>query len=232
MNTQLYDRGVNTFSPEGRLYQVEYASESIKLGTTVIGISCRDGIVMVAENRVISPLVVGKSLNKVFEIDKEIGLSVSGLIGDGHLIIKYAREVSQMHRFKYNESINPIMLIQYISDLFMRFGESGSDDSDEKRIISRPFGVSMLLSGFHNNVFSMFYLDPSGSFLKYKYKAIGVSSEIAENFLKDKWNENLSIDEAKDLAINTLKCVMEDKENINNIQISITDKDGFRTVSQ
>ena len=71
-----YDRGVNTFSPEGRLFQVEYAIEAIKIGTTAVGISTSEGVVIAVEKRLLSPLQEPGSVEKIYEIDSHIGCSV------------------------------------------------------------------------------------------------------------------------------------------------------------
>eukprot|EP01033_Poteriospumella_lacustris_P016896 gene16895-12093_t len=76
-----YDRGVNTFSPEGRLFQVEYAIEAVKLGSTAVGIQTREGVVLAIEKRLTSALLEPSSVEKVLEIDSHIGAAFSGLIG-------------------------------------------------------------------------------------------------------------------------------------------------------
>ena len=73
MTRSEYDRGVNTFSPEGRIFQVEYAIEAIKLGSTAIGIQTSEGVVLAVEKRITSPLIEPKSIEKIFEIDKHVG---------------------------------------------------------------------------------------------------------------------------------------------------------------
>lgn len=82
-----YDRGVNTFSPEGRLFQVEYAIEAIKLGSTAIGICTSEGVVLAVEKRITSPLMEPTTIEKIVEVDKHIGCAVSGLIADSRTMI-------------------------------------------------------------------------------------------------------------------------------------------------
>lgn len=82
-----YDRGVNTFSPEGRLFQVEYAIEAIKLGSTAIGICTGEGVVLAVEKRITSPLMEPTTIEKIVEVDKHIGCAVSGLIADSRTMI-------------------------------------------------------------------------------------------------------------------------------------------------
>lgn len=82
-----YDRGVNTFSPEGRLFQVEYAIEAIKLGSTAIGIRTPEGVVMAVEKRITSPLMEPATVEKIVEVDKHIGCATSGLMADARLVL-------------------------------------------------------------------------------------------------------------------------------------------------
>jgi 20S proteasome subunit alpha 5 len=91
-----YDRGVNTFSPEGRLFQVEYAIEAIKLGSTAVGIQVKEGVILAVEKRLTSSLLVPSSVEKIMEIDKHIGAAMSGLIADARTLVDHARVEAQV----------------------------------------------------------------------------------------------------------------------------------------
>ncbi|KAH0453633.1 hypothetical protein IEQ34_017957 [Dendrobium chrysotoxum] len=140
-----YDRGVNTFSPEGRLFQVEYAIEAIKLGSTAIGIKTKGGVVLAVEKRVTSPLLEPSSVEKIMEIDEHIGCAMSGLIADARTLVEHARVETQNHRFSYGEPMTVESTTQALCDLALRFGE-GDEES-----MSRPFGVSLLIAGHDEN---------------------------------------------------------------------------------
>ena len=105
-----YDRGVNTFSPEGRLFQVEYAIEAVKLGSTAVGIHTAMGVVLAVERRLTSPLLEPSSVVKILEVDSHIGAAVSGLIGDARTLIDHARVEAQNHRFTFDEVIGSLNL--------------------------------------------------------------------------------------------------------------------------
>ncbi|CAG8499904.1 4953_t:CDS:2 [Funneliformis caledonium] len=94
-----YDRGVNTFSPEGRLFQVEYAIEAIKLGSTAVGIQTSQGIILAVEKRITSPLLVASSIEKIIEIDSHLGCAMSGLTADARTMIDHARVAAQSRPF-------------------------------------------------------------------------------------------------------------------------------------
>lgn len=149
-NRAEYDRGVNTFSPEGRLFQVEYAIEAIKvlyiycvavllnfqLGSTAIGIQTKEGVVLAVEKRITSPLMVSTSVEKLFEIDSHVGCAVSGLTADAKMLVEHARASAQQHTFVYNEPLKVESLTQSVCDLALRFGETGTG---EKTIMVKDF---------------------------------------------------------------------------------------------
>jgi 20S proteasome subunit alpha 5 len=228
-----YDRGVNTFSPEGRLFQVEYAIEAIKLGSTAIGIQTKDGVVLAVEKRLSSPLLDPNSVEKIAEIDTHIGAAMSGLVADARTLVDHARIEAQNHRFTYNECICVEPLTQAVCDLALSFGEGSDGDTDKKKRMSRPFGVALLLAGYDEiNLCQLYFSDPSGTFVRYKAKAIGAGSEGAQSNLEESYSENLSLQEIETLAISTLKQVMEEKISITNIEVArVTPTQGFHIAS-
>merc|ERR1712072_472483 len=140
MSRSEYDRGVNTFSPEGRLIQVEYAIEAIKHGSTAIGIATPEGCVLACEKRLTSTLMEPRSVEKIMEVDDHVGCAMSGLTADARTLIDRARVECQNHRFTYNEPMAVESITQSLCDVALRFSEEGDDDDGEDRL-SRPFGV-------------------------------------------------------------------------------------------
>jgi len=216
-----YDRGVNTFSPEGRLFQVEYAIAAINLGSTAIGIQTSEGIVLAAEKRVSSPLLLPSSIQKIAEIDSHVACAMSGLTADARTLIDHARVDAQNYRFTYDEPISVQSLTQSVCDLALRFGE----DRKDKDAMSRPFGVALLMGGWDGNTPVLFHTDPSGTFLQYAAKAIGSGSEGAQTQLENEYHRSLSLQEAEILALTVLRQVMEDKLEPNTVEIGIIGKD-------
>ncbi|KAB5564048.1 hypothetical protein DKX38_004102 [Salix brachista] len=234
-----YDRGVNTFSPEGRLFQVEYAIEAIKipllnvrscasyldriglfcgffnwLGSTAIGLKTKEGVVLAVEKRITSPLLEPSSVEKVMEIDECIGCAMSGLIADARTLVEHARVETQNHRFSYGEPMTVESTTQALCDLALRFGE-GDEES-----MSRPFGVSLLIAGHDEKGPSLYYTDPSGTFWQCNAKAIGSGSEGADSTLQEQYNKDLTLKEAETIALSILKQVMEEKVTPNNVDIA------------
>jgi 20S proteasome subunit alpha 5 len=214
-----YDRGVNTFSPEGRLFQVEYAIEAIKLGSTAVGIQTKQGCVLAVEKRLTSPLLDPASVEKIAEIDGHIGAAMSGLVADARTLVDHARVEAQNHTFTYDEPVGVEALTQAVCDLALSFGEG--QDGDSSKRMSRPFGVALLLAGYDElEGPQLFFSDPSGTFVRYKAKAIGAGSEGAQSNLMESYNENMTLEEAEELALSTLKQVMEEKISTENVEMA------------
>ncbi|KAJ1024193.1 hypothetical protein NDA16_003032 [Ustilago loliicola] len=222
-----YDRGVNTFSPEGRLFQVEYALEAIKLGSATVGIATKEGVVLGVEKRVQSKLLESSSIEKIMEVDQHLGAAMSGLTADARTMIEHARVTSQNHAFTYDEEIKVESVTQAVCDLALRFGESTAGD---EAMMSRPFGVALLIAGIDEKGPQLFHADPSGTFVRYDAKAIGSGSEGAQSELQDKYKKDMTLKQAEILCLRVLKQVMEEKLDQNNVQLATvtprTAKDG------
>lgn len=230
MNRSEYDRGVNTFSPEGRLFQVEYAIEAIKLGSTAVGIQTPGGVVLAVEKRVTSPLLESSSIEKIMEIDSHLGCAMSGLIADSRIMIDHARVEAQNHWFTFNEKMRVESVAQAVSDLALRFGESADG---EEAMMSRPFGIALLIGGIDENGPQLYHCDPSGTLTRYDAKAIGSGSEGAQSELQENFHKSLSLQEAIALSLKVLKQVMEEKISASNVQVAtVTVDQGYKLVPE
>ncbi|XP_060526378.1 proteasome subunit alpha type-5 isoform X2 [Cylas formicarius] len=210
-----YDRGVNTFSPEGRLFQVEYAIEAIKLGSTAIGICTSEGVVLAVEKRITSPLMEPTTIEKIVEVDKHIGCAVSGLMADSRTMIDKARLECQNHWFVYNEKMSIESCAQSVSNLAIQFGDSDDDGA----AMSRPFGVAILFAGIDEKGPQLYHMDPSGTFVQFDAKAIGSGSEGAQQSLQEVYHRSMTLEEATSSALTILKQVMEEKLNSSNVEV-------------
>jgi|Transcript_79887 20S proteasome subunit alpha 5 len=215
-----YDRGVNTFSPEGRLFQVEYALEAIKLGSTAIGICTNEGVILAVEKRITSPLIEASSIEKILEIDTHMGCAMSGLTADARTLIDHARVEAQAHWFTYNERMPIESNVHAISDVALEFSEEGG--KDKKNRMSRPFGVALLVAGVDPvDGPSLWNTEPSGTYTKYMACAIGSAQEGATNLLQEQYKKDMSFADAELLALTTLRQVMEEKLTKINIEVGI-----------
>jgi len=218
-----YDRGVNTFSPEGRLFQVEYAIEAIKLGSTSIGVQTSEGVVLAVEKRITSKLLEPSSVKKVVKLDQHIGCAMSGLVADARTLVEHARVETQNHWFVYNEQMGVEACVQGICDLALGFGEGE---------MARPFGVALLVAGVDEKGPVLYHTDPSGTFTRYEAKAIGAGSEGAQTYLQEHYNKSMKLHEAQKLALEVLKQVMEEKISATNVEVGVvsTRDNKFRIV--
>mgnify|MGYP001770797365 CR=1 FL=1 len=159
------DRAWMMLSPEGKLIQVEYAKQAAKAGSTAIGIIANDGIVVVADKKRSSKLIVSDSVEKILEIDDFILGTFSGFIPDGRVLIDYAREIAQSYRLQYGKQIDIELLVRELSDIMQSYTRYGG---------IRPFAVSLIIGGIDKDGKPKLYsLDPSGIFYKYLAIAIG-----------------------------------------------------------
>jgi len=224
-----YDRSVNTFSPEGRLFQVEYAIEAIKLGSTAIGIQTGEGVVLAVEKRITSSLMEPTSIEKIVEVDKHVAVAFSGLTADSKMLIERARVESQNHWFTHDRAMPIESIAQSVSNLAIQFGESDS----EAMSLSRPFGVALLFAGFDlDHGAQLFHMDPSGTYVQFDAKAIGSGSEGAQQSLQEVFHKEMSLKEAIKHAMSILKQVMEEKLSETNVEVAtVTKENGFQLLS-
>merc|ERR1711972_575967 len=223
MGKSEYDRGVNTFSPEGRLFQVEYALEAIKLGSTAIGIRTKEGVILAVEKRITSPLIDPTSIEKILEIDEHMGCAMSGLTADARTLVDHARVESQAHWFTYNERMPVESCVNSVADLALDFSDS---DKNKKKVMSRPFGVALLVASYDDDDGPvLFNTDPSGTFTKYMAASIGSAQEGATSMLQEQYNQDMALKEAETLALTTLRQVMEEKLSKENIEVGVVGAD-------
>jgi len=217
MGKSEYDRGVNTFSPQGRLFQVEYALEAIKLGSTALGIRTNEGVILAVEKRVTSPLIDPSSIEKILEIDVHMGCAMSGLTADARTLIDHARVEAQNHWFTYNERMPVESNVHAISDLALDFSSTGK----KEKTMSRPFGVALLVAGVDPvEGPALWNTEPSGTYTKYMAAAIGSAQEGATSLLNEQYNKDMTLADAEILALTVLRQVMEDKLNSDTVELA------------
>ncbi|OWT32971.1 proteasome endopeptidase complex, archaeal, alpha subunit [Methanobrevibacter sp. 87.7] len=211
-----YDRAITVFSPDGRLFQVEYAREAVKRGTTSLGIKSKDGIVLVVDKRSTSRLVEPKSIEKIFQIDNHIGAASSGLVADARVLIDRARVESQINKITYNEPIRVEALVKKICDMKQMYTQNGG---------VRPFGSALIIGGINKGQCRLFETDPSGALIEYKATAIGAGRSEAMEVFEDKYQDDMSLDEAIDLALDAVYEATEGKVTDKTVEIAVIDKD-------
>ncbi len=219
-----YDRAITVFSPDGRLFQVEYAREAVKRGTTAIGIKASDGVVLLADKRIASKLLEVRSLEKIFLIDEHIGAVTSGLVADARVLIDRGRLEAQINRIIYDEPIDVATLAKKICDFKQIYTQIGG---------LRPFGTALLLAGVYEGECYLFETDPSGALLEYKATAIGAGRNSVIEALESEYDMQMTCDDAIHLGLKALFRVSEGGASAMNVDIGIADlsKEKFRILS-
>jgi proteasome alpha subunit len=220
-----YDRAITVFSPDGRLYQVEYAREAVKRGTTAVGIKCNDGIVLLVDKRVNSKLLEPSSIEKIFKIDNHIGVASSGLVGDARSLVDRARVESQVNRVSYDEQIDVEMLSKKLCDHMQTYTQFGG---------ARPYGTALLIAGISDGQFRLFETDPSGTLLEYKATGIGIGRNAVMKVFEEEYNPEASIRDAILLGLKALHAATEGKFDVNTVEIGVVNNDtpAFRKMSR
>ena len=189
------------FSPEGRLFQVEYAKEAVKRGSTALGIVFKDGVLL-ATVKPKAPLMVSSSAEKTFQIDDHIGSVAAGLLADARSLVNLARVKAQIHRITYDEPIDVWGLAHIIGDRIQLSTMYAG---------LRPFGVSFLIGGIDKTGVHLIESDPSGMLYEWFAYAIGRGAVLANKIFKQKWKQNLSEKDAIELAVNILSKTEKEK---------------------
>lgn len=218
-----YDGAITIFSPEGRIYQVEYALELVKRGSPIVGVKSPEGVVLAAIEPKQSRLAAQINSKKIYQIDEHVAVAIAGLSPDARVLVRQARYVSQGNRMTYDEPVDIESLTSSVGDLLQTYTQNAG---------VRPFGVSIIFGGVDNHRVSLISTDPSGSYRGHKAHAIGRNSEKAMKVLHEQYREGMNLDEATALAIESLKEAADEEltpEDLNISLISVEQK--FRTLS-
>lgn len=224
-NQAAYDRAITVFSPDGRLYQVEYAREAVKRGTTAVGIKCHEGVVLIVDKRINSRLLEANSIEKIFRIDEHIGVASSGLVGDARALVDRARVEAQINRVTYDEPIDVETLAKKLGDHMQTYTQFGG---------ARPYGTALLITGVSDGKFRLFETDPSGTLLEYKATGIGTGRAAVMKQFEEGYTYECSIKEAITLGLRALHEATEGKFDVNTIEIGVIsgEKGQFRKMTR
>ncbi|UCD45530.1 MAG: archaeal proteasome endopeptidase complex subunit alpha [Candidatus Bathyarchaeota archaeon] len=220
-----YDRAITIFSPEGRLYQVEYALELVKRGAPIVGISSKEGVVLAAnetpENRLEDP----EYFRKIFQLDEHIGAAIAGLSSDARVLINQSRVFCQSNRLLYDEPVDVEVLTRRVGDQAQVYTQHAG---------VRPFGVSMIIAGVDNTGNRIFTADPSGSYRGYHATAVGRKGDEANKLLEERYNKDITLEEAMALAVETVKTASEGEVTSKNCKVAVipADTKAFRRLEE
>nr|POE90647.1 putative proteasome subunit alpha type-2 [Quercus suber] len=241
-----YSFSLTTFSPSGKLVQIEYALNAVNQGVTSLGIKAANGIVLATEKKSSTPLIDSNSSSKISLITPDIGMVYSGMGPDYRVLVDKARKVSHTgYKRIYNEYPPTRILVQDVARVMQEATQSGG---------VRPYGVSLLIAGWDEGIEpeqekaqaaedmdvelekkkktsktggvkkggpSLYQVDPSGSYFPWKATAIGKSATSAKTFLEKRYTEGLELEDAVHIALLTLKETIEGEMNGDTVEIGI-----------
>ncbi len=211
-----YDRAITVFSPDGRLYQVEYAREAVKRGTTAVGIKAKDGVVLIVDKRVSSKLLEPSSIEKIFKIDDHIGVASSGLVGDARALVDRARVECQINRVSYDERIEVEALAKKLCDHMQTLTQYGG---------IRPYGTALLIAGVSDGECRLFETDPSGTLLEYRATGIGIGRPAAMKVFEEEYTQEMEVKDVILLGLEALHSATEGKFDVDTVEIGVIGKE-------
>jgi len=206
-----YDRAITVFSPDGRLFQVEYAMELVNRGATILSIQCSEGVVTGAEET-IDPLEESEYSWKIFRIDDHVGAAIVGLSSDARILIDQARINAQSNKLTYDEPIDVEVVTKHICDIKQLYTQHAG---------VRPFGVSMIFAGVDKTGSRVFGTHPSGTYRGYKARAEGAGRETVFNILKEEYKEEMNLKDATELVVKCLAKALEARQLPLRIKVAI-----------
>jgi len=219
-----YDRGITVFSPDGRLFQVEYAREAVKKGTTTIGLKFKNGVILMVDKRLSSRLVEPDSIEKIYDVDEFIGCATSGLVADARVLIDEARRSAHRNKMTYGENIAVELLVKNICDYKQNYTQYGG---------GRPFGVALLVAGVDDLGIHLFETDPSGALVAYKATSIGSGRPVVMDLFEKEFADGMTFEAAAKLGLKALSAAIEEPLSAKSVEIGVVEKDKkFRRLAE
>jgi len=210
-----YDRAITVFSPDGRLFQVEYAMELVNRGATILGIRSSEGVVLGAEETV-DPLEESEYSWKIFRIDDHAGAAIVGLSSDARMLIDQARIYAQSNKLTYDEPIDVEIVTKRICDIKQLYTQHAG---------VRPFGVSMIFGGVDKSGSRVFGTHPSGTYRGYRARTEGAGRETVFGILKDEYRNDLSLPDTTKLTVKCLFKALEARQLPPRMKVAVIPSD-------
>lgn len=207
-----YDRAATMFSPDGHLLQVEYAEKAVRLGSSSVGLVCKDGVVIVADRRIRDKLVASESANKIFEIDSHMMATAAGITSDARVLIDNAQVLAQQNRVTYDSPVDPVSVIRMIADKMQMATQYGG---------ARPFGITMMMAGIDKGKAHLYSTDVTGGFLAYRANAIGENDEEIKETLRRDFKDSMSCEEGVSFVLKIFKDLLVKNFDLDRFDVGI-----------
>jgi len=197
-----YDLSTTTYSPDGRIFQTEYAGKCVDGSGTAIGFLFKGGVILANERAFVSPMLVPGTNRRIYAINRHSALSVAGLVADGKEIVERARDESAQYKNIYNEDIPPRVLAERIAMYVHAFTQYGS---------VRPFGSTVLLASVDpvTGSPSLYTIDPSGIVAKNFGMSVGKGRQLARSAIEKLNLQELS---ARDALNNAARMLLKGQD--------------------
>jgi proteasome alpha subunit len=201
-----YDRAATMFSPDGHILQVEYAEKTVRLGSSSIGVSCSDGVLIISDKKINDSLIAPESANKIFEIDSHIIGTAAGIMSDARVLIERGQLIAQQHRVTYDSPVDVVSIIKDISDIKQQFTQHPG---------VRPFGVAIMIAGVDNRC-RLYVSDITGNYFEYFASVIGEDDEKIKEKLRKVYKKEMKVEEAIKFCLEIFQEVKGKNFNIDN----------------
>ena len=216
---QAYDRGVAVFSPDGRLYQVEYAREAVKRGSPAVGVTTDDSVVLAAHGQPRSPLIEPESIEKVHDLDGRLGVATAGHVADARRLVDFGREYAQRERLRYGEAPTVEPVARAFADQVQESTQTGG---------TRPFGAALLVGGVVDAEPRLYEIDPSGTPTEWHATAVGNGSETIRNHFETAFDSAVATETGISMALSALDEGSEGELTPAEIDLAILDESGVQ----
>ncbi|MHA2397583.1 MAG: archaeal proteasome endopeptidase complex subunit alpha [Promethearchaeota archaeon] len=206
-----YDRALTVFSPEGRLFQVEYALEAVRRGTLAVAVKSKTDVCLAAQIKIPSKLMDADSIDKIFQVDDHIGVAISGLHADSRMLINYARVQAQSFRLTYDEPVRLNMLAKTLADMKQMYSQYGG---------IRPFGCALFFIAIDASGTQIYTTSPSGIYRSFKAYALGSGEASAREYITEHYKEDMTFEEIVTLCLQTLKESIDEDATKDNVRLA------------